>query len=259
MAVVGFGGITLHAGALDNEWTNMPGVMGMAFPTIAGVWLKNTVFDSIVDEGELANVFSLCLGSNGGHLTIGGINSSLYTGEIEYSPLLEEEWYVLNITDVGVNGQSLGLPSSIYNKIAGGTIVDSGTYNLVINGDAYDVLFAIFLEMCSTTDLIGVCSPPANETLFAGYCFEMTQSQIDAFPNITITVDNVRPLNIQGKYYLLRNNTSQYCLGIQSSGIGGFTILGNVFQQPFYIVFNRQGKSLGFADASPLCNTGFLA
>lgn len=83
---VGFGGIAEHSGAPDNEWTNMPGVMGMAYPALAGewlrivclpnnqcllgVWLRNTPFDSLVQSGQLANVFAMCLAPQGGVITM---------------------------------------------------------------------------------------------------------------------------------------------------------------------------------------------
>jgi len=48
----------------------MPGVIGMAYPRLAGVWLSNTPFDSLVQTHQLANVFAMCLSPQGGVMTL---------------------------------------------------------------------------------------------------------------------------------------------------------------------------------------------
>ena len=64
------------------------------------------------------------------------------TGDIEQSPIIDTMWYVIQMTDLGINEVSLGLPSSTYNRLGGGTILDSGTYNLVVAGEAYNAMFS---------------------------------------------------------------------------------------------------------------------
>jgi len=66
---------------------------------------------------------------------------------------------------------------------------------------------------------------------------------------VSVTLEGTGPLSMRGRDYLLPHPEldGRYCMGIQPSGLGGFTILGNVFQNPFYTIFDRQNKRLGFA------------
>jgi len=227
--------------------------MGMAYPKLAGVWLNNTPFDSLVQTGQLANVFAMCLTPQGGVMTLGGIDDRFYTGPIQWSPIQEEMWYVLKVEDIGVDGRTLGLPAQMYNQIGGGTILDSGTNTFVVNSEAYDIIFARFIDYCTVADLVGICDVRANLTIFhPGTCYNMTQADIDAYPPVSVTLEGTEPLTLRGRDYLIPHPEldGRYCMGIQPSGLGGFTILGNVFQNPFYTIFDRENKRLGFATAT---------
>eukprot|EP01090_Pellita_catalonica_P008674 TRINITY_DN19762_c0_g1_i1.p1 TRINITY_DN19762_c0_g1~~TRINITY_DN19762_c0_g1_i1.p1 ORF type:complete len:384 (-),score=40.73 TRINITY_DN19762_c0_g1_i1:45-1196(-) len=263
IATVGFGGITQHAGAPDTEWTNMPGVLGMGYPALAGVWLNNTPFDSLVKAGHFEDVFALCLSTGtGGILTWGGADKSLYSGDIHYTPVILEMWYVIEMLDLNVDGKSVGLPSSFYNKIGNGkvagTIIDSGTNTLVVGQAAYDILFLYFLEKCNSTNLKGICNLLPQDTLFSGKCFHLNKEELGQFPSVGFELRGIPAgsLKIPPAEYLKPHpeKDNKYCLEIQSAGVGGFTILGNVAQAPFYIIFDRHNARLGFAQKTSLCN-----
>jgi len=40
-----------------------------------------------------------------------------------------------------------------------------------------------------------------------------------------------------------------YCLGIQDTGLTGFTIIGDTTMQSYVTLFDRQNQRLGFANA----------
>ena len=47
-----------------------------------------TVFEGIVDQYSVQNVFSMCLNKwEGGVIDIGEIDSNKYTGEMQYTPI----------------------------------------------------------------------------------------------------------------------------------------------------------------------------
>jgi len=77
---------------------------------------------------------------------------------------------------------------------------------------------------------------------------EENSSSMNKF-QVSVTLEGTGPLSMRGRDYLLPHPEldGRYCMGIQPSGLGGFTILGNVFQNPFYTIFDRQNKRLGFA------------
>lgn len=51
-----------------------------------------------MDEGLSENIFSLCLDIGGGVLIIGGNDVTLYTGLLQYTPIVSTNGYFLSAT-----------------------------------------------------------------------------------------------------------------------------------------------------------------
>jgi len=58
----------------------------------------------------------------GGQFTLGGVNTSLFTGEINYIGLSDVNWWTIPMDSVVLNGQEIPVPA-----IAKGSIIDTGT------------------------------------------------------------------------------------------------------------------------------------
>uniref|UniRef100_A0A5F5Q1F3 Beta-secretase 2 n=1 Tax=Equus caballus TaxID=9796 RepID=A0A5F5Q1F3_HORSE len=112
------------------------GILGLAYATLAKPSSSlETFFDSLVTQAKIPNVFSMQMcgaglpvagpGTNGGSLVLGGIEPSLYRGDIWYTPIKEEWYYQIEILKLEIGGQSLNLDCREYN--ADKAIVDSGT------------------------------------------------------------------------------------------------------------------------------------
>ncbi|KAM6293824.1 beta-secretase 2 isoform 3-T3 [Porphyrio hochstetteri] len=112
------------------------GILGLAYDALAKPSSSvETFFDSLVRQAKIPNIFSLQMcgaglpvsgsGTNGGSLVLGGIEPSLYTGDIWYTPIKEEWYYQVEILKLEVGGQNLELDCREYN--ADKAIVDSGT------------------------------------------------------------------------------------------------------------------------------------
>lgn len=86
----------------------------------------------MVAAGEI-RYFSMCLTPNGGAITVGGVGNyhslfslfihlrSIFTkplpaGSLVYTPIIEESYYVVNLTDTSVYGSSIGVDPTIYNR-----------------------------------------------------------------------------------------------------------------------------------------------
>ncbi|XP_025933552.1 beta-secretase 2 isoform X2 [Apteryx rowi] len=112
------------------------GILGLAYDALAKPSSSvETFFDSLVRQAKIPNIFSLQMcgaglpvsgsGTNGGSLILGGIEPSLYKGDIWYTPIKEEWYYQVEILKLEVGGQNLELDCREYN--ADKAIVDSGT------------------------------------------------------------------------------------------------------------------------------------
>ncbi|XP_064135546.1 beta-secretase 2 isoform X3 [Loxodonta africana] len=125
------------------------GILGLAYATLAKPSSSlETFFDSLVMQAKIANVFSMQMcgaglpvagsGTNGGSLVLGGIQPSLYKGDIWYTPIKEEWYYQIEILKLEIGGQSLNLDCREYN--ADKAIVDSGTTLLRLPQKVFDAV-----------------------------------------------------------------------------------------------------------------------
>ncbi|KAM5281349.1 beta-secretase 2 isoform 2-T2 [Ctenodactylus gundi] len=125
------------------------GILGLAYATLAKPSSSLvTFFDSLVTQAKIPNVFSMQMcgaglpvagsGTNGGSLVLGGIEPSLYTGDIWYTPIKEEWYYQIEILKLEIGGQSLNLDCREYN--ADKAIVDSGTTLLRLPQKVFDAV-----------------------------------------------------------------------------------------------------------------------
>ncbi|XP_036205237.1 beta-secretase 2 isoform X2 [Myotis myotis] len=96
------------------------GILGLAYAALAKPSSSlETFFDSLVTQAGIPNVFSMQMcgaglpvdgsGTNGGSLVLGGIEPSLYKGDIWYTPIKEEWYYQIEILKLEIGGQSLNL------------------------------------------------------------------------------------------------------------------------------------------------------
>uniref|UniRef100_A0A034WWI5 Heme-binding aspartic peptidase n=2 Tax=Rhipicephalus microplus TaxID=6941 RepID=A0A034WWI5_RHIMP len=211
------------------------GIFGLAFPSIS----QNNqlpLFDAMVKQGVVRQaVFSLYLSKqpseqNGGEIYFGGINAQRYTGAIHYVPVSQAAHWQVVMDNINVQGTTLcvgGCP----------TVVDSGTSFL--SGPSADVE--------TLNRVIG-----ATKTA-AGY-FEVNCATISSLPPITFNL-NGKSFPLQGEAYTIRipltTGGEQCFTRISESDASGTNlwILGAVFTQTYYTVFDRAQNRVGFATA----------
>lgn len=231
------------------------GIWGLAYQTITD-WNEVPAFTAWASQNQLYSGFSMCLTQVGDYEGVFdlGVDYSKNSA-FRFTPVIDELYYVVNLTDVSVGSNSLGLSNKIYNL--GQVIVDSGTTLIYVNDFIYKGIVNQFEAICkSGVKLVGVCGVPAAINLFAGYGYKMTPEDIAAFPMITISFDSVTGLQIPPSAYLISEkipSASPYFMGIYGSTI---TILGDVFMQNFQVAFDLVNNAVGFADVST-CPTPF--
>ena len=108
----------------------MPGASSLAFKL-----KKRNSFTVLKDS--LLIITSL---ENSTFQVFGEIDNDLYKGDMLYTPIVKKWYYEVIITDISVNGLSLGVNCKKYNYDK--TIIDSGTTNLRVPEDVFYLILA---------------------------------------------------------------------------------------------------------------------
>jgi len=246
--------VPVNFGAVTFANITMPGVMsgiwGVAADSRYASFGEIGPLEALASSNQIVDMFSICILQDNGTFTLGGIDQDLYHGALGYTPITADDGFVVETLDIQVDGVSLGFPSKIYNQ-EGGSVVDTGTYSIVVDHLVYDALSERLSNSCPGSNLTGVCNAAPGHSLFDGYCFNMSTTMITTFPKIQIVLAGVT-LNIDGFDYLVPNITDPGCVawGFQDGGVGSITIHGDVAMKGMYTVFDKANKQLGFADAN---------
>nr|XP_045226027.1 beta-secretase 1 isoform X3 [Macaca fascicularis] len=180
---------------------------------------------------------------------IGGIDHSLYTGSLWYTPIRREWYYEVIIVRVEINGQDLKMDCKEYNYDK--SIVDSGTTNLRLPKKVFEAAVKSIKAASSTEKF--------PDGFWLGeqlVCWQAGTTPWNIFPVISlylmgeVTNQSFR-ITILPQQYLRPVEdvaTSQddcYKFAISQSSTG--TVMGAVIMEGFYVVFDRARKRIGFA------------
>ncbi len=243
---VKFGAITKQTENFD-QFRVVCGVMGMTGSDQS----QNSVFSRYVTQRGLDDIWAMCIapGPDGnGTLTFGGVDERLASGDVQYTPNAGtgDGFYSMSF-DAGV----LVGGTPVEGLAGERAILDSGTNVLLLPQKYYDAMKTVFVGLCGSGDganLHGICDVAADATLFEGKCFTYTQDQIDAFPPMTLSMQNVN-LNMTAADYLLPQDPraagdGQLCLGVRPSDL---LIVGDTTMRNYYVVFDRENNQIGWA------------
>lgn len=242
--------------------SNWEGILGLAYAEIARPdEMLEPFFDSLVRQTSVPNLFSLqlcgagftqnySLGSAtvGGSMIIGGVDPSLYVGDLWYTPIRKEWYYEVIIVRIEVNGQDLNMDCKEYNYDK--SIVDSGTTNLRLPRKVFQAAVKA-IEGASSTEQF-----PAGFWLGEQLvCWGAGTTPWHIFPVISLYLMSENRnqsfrISILPQQYLrpVEDASVQedcYKFAISQSSTG--TVMGAVIMEGFYVVFDRQRKRIGFA------------
>ncbi|GAM23423.1 hypothetical protein SAMD00019534_065980, partial [Acytostelium subglobosum LB1] len=220
------------------EYPDADGILGLGRSCKTCV---QTVFESIVKNTGVKNIFSMVLNNEGsGAMSMGDINPHFYSGPVLYTPIRAfGPFYTIGLTSFKIG------KTSIDPRLFGNVIVDSGSTALTLASGAYDALIKYF--MTNLCNIPGVCGYP---NIFDGSICFREDTLINSFPILYFTfaggvVVPVYPIN-----YLIRvpltSDEVGYCWMIDN-GDSDMTILGDVFMRGLHIIFDNESNQVGFS------------
>eukprot|EP01101_Sappina_pedata_P012868 TRINITY_DN9218_c0_g1_i1.p1 TRINITY_DN9218_c0_g1~~TRINITY_DN9218_c0_g1_i1.p1 ORF type:complete len:475 (-),score=97.06 TRINITY_DN9218_c0_g1_i1:118-1542(-) len=246
-ATVTFGDVLIEVG--NFEYYGVDGILGMAFNSeiACNPSCVTPVFDEMVSQNNISNVFSMSMSSFSGLLTLGGIDPTF--GNLTWTPMVGPDFYQLNLESMQVDVRTAS-------KSGFGTvIVDSGTSFLIFPNSVYQDIVSLFRDH--------YCNLPGDPV--CGYVSIFTQDvcitapyDLDLFPSLVFNVQGAAPLVVGPRDYFFehqQNGVTSYCLGISTTDTN-MTILGDSFMRAFGVVFDRENRRLGFTINQLVSNPG---
>lgn len=198
-----------------------------------------------------------------GRLLLGGIDS-LYSGGIEYTPIILEVLYFVNVTAVGTSvsamapcetptlsqAKSQGIPQTALDYVAyqdSAYYVDSGNPYLVLGTDAFANVQTSINKAAVALGLGTVVQDrfddPTSTLLPCA-----TRAELVHFPDIIIELAGDVTLRVPPEKYMQTASASSTCLQpLVSSSLGGGGVLGLPVLESYYTVYDKGNKRIGFA------------
>ncbi|XP_062053824.1 pepsin II-1 [Lepus europaeus] len=207
------------------------GILGLGYPSISASD-ATPVFDNMWNQGLVSqDLFSVYLSSNGekgSMVMFGGIDSSYYTGSLNWVPVSHEGYWQITMDSVTINGETIACADSCQ------AIVDTGT----------SLLAGPTSAISKIQSYIGASKNLLGENIIS--C-----SAIDSLPDIVFTINNVQ-YPLPASAYILKEDDD--CLsGFDGMNLdtsyGELWILGDVFIRQYFTVFDRANNQVGLAAA----------
>jgi len=211
--------------------TAFDGILGMGFGTISSEGVT-TPFDNMVQQLKIAPVFSFHMGftanGGGGELTLGGYDSSKFTGSLQYSPVTTQTYWNIGLDSVSVNGQDSGVQAQ-------DAAIDTGT-TLIVAPDS---------DAQAINQLLGAQPVDGQDGVYSISC------DPSGLPDVVLSF-NGNQFSVPASSYVFSNGDGTCMSGIAGDGGMGLTqwIVGDVFLRTYYAVFDSGNSQVGFAPSA---------
>ncbi|XP_056393561.1 pepsin A-like [Hyla sarda] len=205
-------------------YSHFDGILGLGYPSLS-VSGTAPVFDNMWSEGLIPeDVFSVYLSSsnNNSVVVFGGIDDSLYTGNLHWVPVTHERFWQITIESITLNGQVYACQQGCQ------AIVDTGTS--VIAGHP-EGIGRIQKAIGAVPDVYGL--------------YHVTCDHVSSLPDMIITINGME-YTVPAAAYITQFSGS--CTsGFQTTS--GPWILGDIFIREYFVAFDRGSNRVGFAPA----------
>ncbi len=199
------------------------------------------------------NLFSLCLGNEGGLFSIGEILNDIHlNNNISYFNLPSNRFYVIEILSIDIDKFSVKINNE--NNIYYYSIVDSGTTISYFPSKFANESFKIVKAICNRDENKGKCGENSYDK-HLGECFkfknedDMNYALDNIFPNFTFNFANNISFIWEPRNYYFHNSKTSFCLGFVGENSQKFT-LGTTFMRGYDFIFDTENSKLGFVKAN---------
>ncbi|XP_074854091.1 pepsin A-like [Carettochelys insculpta] len=202
------------------------GILGLAFPSISASG-ATPVFDNMMNEGLVSqDLFSVYLSSDdqsGSFVMFGGIDSSYYSGNLNWIPLSAETYWQISMDSITMSGQTIACSGGCQ------AIIDTGT----------SLLAGPSTGISNILSYIGASDGSVR----------ISCSDMSSLPDIIFTINGIE-FPLPASAYIL-DSSGSCSPGFESIDLptssGELWILGDVFIRQYYTVFDRANNQVALA------------
>ncbi|XP_070592023.1 pepsin A-like [Erythrolamprus reginae] len=203
------------------------GILGLAYPRLSASG-ATPVFDNMMSEGlvsqDLFSVFLSADEQSGSFVMFGGVDSSYYTGSLNWVPLSAELYWQITVDSISFNGQEIACSGGCQ------AIVDTGT----------SLLAGPPSGISSIQNSIGGSQDSNGQYI-------VNCNAINQLPDIIFTINGIQ-YPVPASAYI--RQFQGYCeSGFQDMPFQGsqLWILGDIFIRQYFCVFDRANNQIGMA------------
>jgi len=223
-----FGCINSQTGLFNSQLAD--GIMGMSASEYT---LTRQIYKAGLIERE---TFCLCFSKNGGYMSLGSVNAASHLKPMTYTKMLYNSgWFSIQLVDIEIAGESIGLPSSVYSK-GKNAIVDSGTTDTYLPMASAAAFKAKWKELTK--------SDYSNSPL------RLSEKKFSSLPVLTFVFEGGVRVDMPPENYLEKNPRSNlYTPRVYLDERTG-SVFGANFMRNNDVLFDQTNQRIGFAPAN---------
>ncbi|XP_069495764.1 pepsin A-like [Ambystoma mexicanum] len=204
------------------SYMEFDGIFGLGYPALSFDG-ATPVFDNMWKQQLVSqDLFSVFLSSNDetdSVMIFGGYDSSYFSGNLQWHPVDYQEFFQIAMDRVTIDGQVVACFGGCQ------AIVDTGTSQIIAPGASFDAILKV----------IGATLSSYGE-------YVVNCSTLGSLPSIVYTINGVNYPLAETAYI-----NQESCVFRFQNSSNPYWILGDVFLQQYYTVFDRGNNQVGFA------------
>ena len=195
-----------------------------------------TLHDALTTHTRAPQTLSICLSDYVGALSMGGRIPQ--DAKVNWIPFSGSGSYVVPLSDLTINGKSVGLPAYTYAN----AIIDSGTTFCYLPSGAYQKVAMEWRTKCPWGDCRQKSAPGEYPD---DYCYKTDWDTVSNFAQMSLHFSNGVALDFGPRQYAYELKPGLWCMGVFDNSHAG-AVIGGANMRNHEVIFDRDSHRVAF-------------